>query len=155
MKVKVKDTLILYFSLFCGQLWSPGQKQGFSHNTKYPRMKSDQKTFLLKCSQNHPKCLKLQFFLKCTKMFHFSHCGGGGVLGVVRKYACFIAFLCFNFLKSSEGVLEVPSSSPLCPPPLCPSMFYWGPFYLLFHLSFILKFFQKKLVKAITMQFIF
>ncbi len=41
---------------------------------------------------------------------------GGGPL-----FSCFIAFLCYNFSKSFEGVHEVPPS-PSPPPPSCASM---------------------------------
>ncbi len=33
------------FSSFNEKLWFPGEKKGFGYNTKYPRMKSDQKTY--------------------------------------------------------------------------------------------------------------
>ncbi len=98
MKTNAKNQLIQNFSLFCGQLWFPGQKQGLGYNTKYPRMKSDQKTYFLKCSQNHPKCLNIYFFQKCTKMFHFSHCGGGQdfqekLLGETSYFGYYCIFL--------------------------------------------------------------
>ena len=48
MKVNAKNEDFLNFSSFSAKLWFPGQKQGFSYNTKYPRMRSDQKTYFLK-----------------------------------------------------------------------------------------------------------
>ncbi len=49
----------------------------------------------------------------------------GGTLGLWENlggrppFSCFIAFLCYNFSKSFEGVYEVPPSSPL------PCMYLW------------------------------
>ncbi len=42
-------------------------------------MRSDQKTFFLKCSWNCPKWQKIYFFDDGTKFLLFSHCAGGGV----------------------------------------------------------------------------
>ncbi len=71
-----------------------------------------------------------------------------GVQGVVRKsgrgplFSCFIPFLCYNFLKSFEGVHEVPPFSPLSLPPVCIYVFDqiakigvargWGQSHILF-----------------------
>ncbi len=47
MEIKAKHREILNFSPISGQLWFSGQKQGFGYDTKYPRMRSDQKTYVL------------------------------------------------------------------------------------------------------------
>ena len=48
MMVQAKNCDISNCSLFGGKLWFPGQKQGLGYNTKYPRMRSDEKTYFLK-----------------------------------------------------------------------------------------------------------
>ncbi len=46
MGIKAKKLRIFEFSLISGKMWFPMQ-QGFGYNTKYPRMRSDQKTYFL------------------------------------------------------------------------------------------------------------
>ncbi len=48
MMIYVKNCDRMNFSLFGGKLWFPGQKQGLGYNTKYPRMRSDQKNLFSK-----------------------------------------------------------------------------------------------------------
>ncbi len=47
------------FSSFNEKLWFPGEKQGFGYNTKYPRMKSDPKTYYF---LNEDKSKNYDFF---------------------------------------------------------------------------------------------
>jgi hypothetical protein len=39
---------VLNLGLFGGKLWFVEQKKGFGYNTKYPKMRCDQKTYFLK-----------------------------------------------------------------------------------------------------------
>ncbi len=55
MKIQAKNCDILSFSLFGVKLWFPGQKQGLSYNTKYPRVRSDQKAYFLKSKDKDKK----------------------------------------------------------------------------------------------------
>ncbi len=51
-----------------------------------------------------------QILLRGYMGLRIKYVGGGPI------FLCFIAFLCYNFLKSFEGVHEVPPSPP---PPVC------------------------------------
>ena len=59
MTVSAKNQGILNFSSFSKKSWFPGQKQGFSYKTKYPRINSGQKTYFQK---NGDKGKKLRTF---------------------------------------------------------------------------------------------
>ncbi len=59
MVIKTKHYEILNFSPISGQLWLSGQKKGFGYNTKYPRMRCDQKTYFLR---NRDKGKKIRMF---------------------------------------------------------------------------------------------
>ncbi len=56
-----KNQGILNFSSFSNTYWFPGQKQGFGYNTKYPRMRTDQKTYFLKNGDNGKKLGYFEF----------------------------------------------------------------------------------------------
>ncbi len=51
MMVQAINCDVLNLGIFGGKLWFVEQKKGFGYNTKYPKMRCDQKTYFLKSKE--------------------------------------------------------------------------------------------------------